>query len=49
MRIEFHGRLSYRIRNVLLLLRVTFQVFISRLRHGPRLSEWTRVFELATA
>ena len=49
MRFEFHGRLTYRFRNMLQLCWVGFQVMMSRLRHGPRLSEWTWVFELATA
>ena len=49
MHFEFHGRLTYRFRNILLLFRVCFLVMVSRLRHGPRLSEWTWVFELATA
>lgn len=49
MRFELHGRLPYRFRNVLLLLWISFMVMMSRLRHGPRLSEWPRVFELATA
>ncbi len=48
MHFEFHGRLSYRIRNVLLLLWVCLLVMISRLRRGPRLSEWSLVFELTT-
>ena len=49
MHFEFHGRLTYRFRNVLLLLWTSFLVMVSRLRHCPRLSEWTWVFELATA
>jgi epsilon-lactone hydrolase len=49
MSFELHGRLTYRFRNVLLLLWVSFLVTVSRLRHGPRLSEWTWIFETATA
>ncbi len=49
MHIEFYGRLTYRIRNVLLLFRVSFLVMMSRLRHGPRLSERPWVMEIATA
>jgi epsilon-lactone hydrolase len=49
MRFELHGRLTYRFRNVLLLLWVSFLVMMSRLRHGPRLSGWTWVVETATA
>ena len=48
MHFEFHGRLSYRIHNVLLLLWLSLLVLVSRLRKGPRLSEWTWIFELAT-
>ena len=49
MHFEFHGKLTYRFRNMMLLFQVCFLVMVSRLRHGPRLSEWTWVFELATA
>ncbi len=49
MHFEFHERSTYRFRNMLLLFRVCFLVIVSRLRRGPRLSEWTWVFELATA
>jgi acetyl esterase/lipase len=48
MRFELQGRLTYRFRNVLLLLWVSFLVMMSRLRHGPRLSGWTWVVETTT-
>ncbi len=48
MRFELNGRLTYRFRNVLLLFWISLLVMMSRLRHGPRLSEWPWVFELAT-
>jgi epsilon-lactone hydrolase len=48
MHFEFHGRLSYRIHNVLILFWVSILVLMSRLRKGPRLSEWIWIFELAT-
>jgi acetyl esterase/lipase len=49
MRFEFHGRFSYRIHNVLQSLWVSVLVMISRLRHGPRLSEWPWIMEIATS
>ncbi len=48
MPFELHGRLSYRLRSVLLLLWASALVTLSRLRHGPRLSGWTWGFETAT-
>ncbi len=48
MPFELHGRLSYRLRNLLLLLWVSLLVTASRLRRGPRLSGWPWVFETAT-
>ena len=49
MHFEFHGRLTYRFRNMLLLFRVCFLVMVFRLRHGPRLSDWSWVMEIATS
>ena len=48
MHFELHGRLTYRLRNMLLLLWVSFLVTASRLCHGPRLSGWTWVVETTT-
>jgi epsilon-lactone hydrolase len=49
MHFEFHGRLTYRFHNVLMLLWASSLVMISRLRHGPRLSEWPWVMEIASS
>jgi epsilon-lactone hydrolase len=48
MQFEWHGRLTYRLRTLLLLLWVSFLVTVSRLRHGPWLSGWTWVVETNT-
>jgi monoterpene epsilon-lactone hydrolase len=48
MHFELHGRLTYRLRNMLLLLWVSLLVTVSRLCHGPRLSGWTWVVETTT-
>jgi hypothetical protein len=42
------GRLTYRLRSLLLLLWASVLVTVARLRHGPRLSAWTWSFESAT-
>jgi len=48
MPFELRGRLTYRLRSLLLLLWVSLLVTVSRLRHGPRLSGWTWVVETTT-
>src|SRR2546422_4871474 len=48
MPFELHGRLTYRLHSFLLLLWASILVTMRRLRHGPRLSEWTWGFETTT-
>src|SRR5579884_4407680 len=48
MSIEWHGRLTYRLRGLLVLLWVSLRVTVSRLLHGSKLSEWTWVIETTT-
>lgn len=44
----FHGRLTYRLRSILLFLLTAISVTVRRWRRGPRLSTWTWMFETAT-
>ena len=48
MPFELHGRMTYRLRSLLLLLWVSLVVTVSRLRYGPRLSGWPWVVETTT-
>jgi monoterpene epsilon-lactone hydrolase len=47
--VELHGRLTYRLRSLLLLLWAIFLVTVLRLRRGPRLSGWPWVVETNTS
>jgi epsilon-lactone hydrolase len=48
MHFEWHGRLTFRFRSLLLVLWVSLVVTVSRLLHGPRLSGWPWVVETNT-
>jgi epsilon-lactone hydrolase len=48
MHLELHGSLIFRLRSLLLLLRVCLLVTVSRLVHGPRLRGWPWVVETNT-
>ena len=48
MPFELHGRLTYRLRSLLLLLWAILLVTVSRLRRGPRFSGWPWVVETNT-
>jgi acetyl esterase/lipase len=48
MPFQLHGRLTYRLRSLLLLLWASLLVTLSRWRHGPQLSAWPWVVEVTT-
>lgn len=48
MPFELNGKWTYRLRSILALSRSSFYVSIRRLLRGPRLSNWSWDFELAT-